>query len=340
MGRVSKYKKIKAIDPYSKQRNKSFSASQTMTGYGFGFGSGGEDMLRQKKMEKKAQKQQRNNVKNKTKKKQSNNNKLFFDIPPEDKEDDFDMANLTVVRHENNKTKNAAKNFTFSIIESDTKNPTPPVIDSKHTFELANQELQKELKNSRLLKINPQSSSTNDNNNNNNKLHGRLEGESMKAFTRRINQETAMILKQSLSNNNGSVRHLKQSNPVKYEKKVNFLNRKKKRMHTPVQTGEIDNDMTTRNERRTENKTILIAGENAVQRQAAGNLLHDQVERPPCFSVLPRGAKSSNATSSSTSATTKGELITKEQKSKELEQYRAKVQAQYALMKAKQRNAY
>lgn len=232
------------------------------------------------------------------------------------------------------------KNFTFSIIESDTKNPTPPVIDSKHTFELANQELQKELKNSRLLKINPQSSSTNDNNNNNNKLHGRLEGESMKAFTRRINQETAMILKQSLSNNNGSVRHLKQSNPVKYEKKVNFLNRKKKRMHTPVQTGEIDNDMTTRNERRTENKTILIAGENAVQRQAAGNLLHDQVERPPCFSVLPRGAKSSNATSSSTSATTKGELITKEQKSKELEQYRAKVQAQYALMKAKQRNAY
>jgi hypothetical protein len=332
MGRVSKYKKIKALDPYSKQNKHQNRKNKSLL-----LGScWDENEIRQKKLEKRLQKQlQRRSTKAKKNKNVGPvSSSKFFDLPPDDIEDEFDMSTLTVRRNENT-SPSLKKQLSVEIVSGSNRR----LQHQNQTFvgEEANRELQQELKTSRLLKIGSISnkSSYRNDDRTTQKVHGRLEGESMKAFTRRINQETAMILKKNLTQQqNGSISRLKQVNPEKYEKKIHYLNKKKekKRQMPTIRINQQKYSFEQGGERTTEN---LITGEYASQQ--AVSLLHDQVERPPTFSVLPRGAKLLLSSRNNN----KDCLMSKEKSSnisKELEQYRARVQAQYALIKEQKRS--
>lgn len=328
MGRVSKYKKIKAIDPYSKQNKHHIQKNKSLL-----LGSCREEgELRQKKLEKRIQKQLQRRRSSKAKKSRTGDKSTFFDLPPDDIEDEFDLSTLTVRRNEN--TSQNLKTQTREIVGSSSH---IPLQHAKQTFvgEEANRELQQELKTSRLLKIgsiSKQSSYKNEDRTTQ-KVHGRLEGESMKAFTRRINQETAMILKESLTQQNGGVSRLKQMNPMKYEKKIQHLNKKKEKKRQMATLLVKQQRLSMEHEGASTDET-LITGEYA-SRQAA-SLLHDQVERPPTFSVLPRGAKLLPSKSNNKDGFLSN--VKSSNISKELEQYRARVQAQYALIKERKRS--
>jgi hypothetical protein len=123
--------------------------------------------------------------------------------------------------------------------------------------------------------------------------------------------------------------HLKQRNPEKRQRKKEFLNNKKK-LKAKSQQGSVE-DYGCRGDESLE-PDGFVTGEQAVARVMLG----DQVERPPVFHQLPRGA-TLKAKMTTKSSKNKNASIAAEQQA--MENMRRKVQAQYALMKAKRRQA-
>lgn len=132
---------------------------------------------------------------------------------------------------------------------------------------------------------------------------GRMEGESKRAFNRRVQRETRQIIKNASTEAN---------NPEKKQKKKEFLKRKKKGKNSKWladETVEVASDKLT-----VEDELIAREEETRVR-------FGEQAERPPTFDVLPRGAKRKPSMLSDL----------------ELEKARKKVQEQYADIRAKRR---
>ena len=184
-------------------------------------------------------------------------------------------------------------------------------------------------------------------------MQKRQEGESMNAFNRRLKEETAMALaedykqnKQSRAGNKkgGSNTNGQEDDGVlsKSQRRKEFLNRKKRKKRMRNEPGmdfpDEEEEVMARRHQGDGDGDGFITGEAAVARLS----FLDQVEQPPVFAQLPRGAsKKPNGKQlkckefESKSKLQKEESIRAEQNS--MEAMRRKVQAQYAILKQKRR---
>ena len=181
-------------------------------------------------------------------------------------------------------------------------------------------------------------------------MQKRQEGESMRAFHRRLKDETAMALaadykqnKHSRTSNKSGKDNGQDNDGVlsKSQRRKDFLNRKKrkKRIRSESQM-ELPDEEEEVMARRNQGGDVdgFITGEAAIARAS----FLDQVEQPPTFAQLPRGAtkkpngkvRCKDFESKSNSHTE--ESIRAEQNA--MEAMRRKVQAQYALLKQKRKD--
>jgi len=149
------------------------------------------------------------------------------------------------------------------------------------------------------------------------KAQARIEGESKRAYSRRTKSETRQIVKQ-----NSVVR-----NPEKMQKKKEFLNKKKKKNKFKMQ-----DDFDGTEEERIQDRQLDIPAEP--------ESIHftERVERPPEFKRLPRGAKPKEKREKKGSKPGMTETQVKAE-SNSMELMRRRVQAQYAVIKAKRKRA-
>jgi hypothetical protein len=151
----------------------------------------------------------------------------------------------------------------------------------------------------------------------------RMEGESKKAFYKRMQTETKRAIR------NEKIEET--SNPEKKQKKKEFLKLKKQKKK---KGGNIaDGELNRSGYGRDDEYDGLVTGERAVAQKVA---FGDQVERPPTFQVLPRGAtaKKSNSSGKSNNGMSNAQQHA-EQRS--MEKMREMVQARYALIKAQRK---
>ena len=186
-------------------------------------------------------------------------------------------------------------------------------------------------------------------------MQKRQEGESMNAFNRRLKEETAMALaedyKQNKQSRAGNTKGGRNTNGQeddgvlsKSQRRKEFLNRKKRKKRMRNEPGmefpDEEEEVMARRHQGDGDGDGFITGEAAVARLS----FLDQVEQPPVFAQLPRGASKKQKPNGkqlkckefeSKSKLQKEESIRAEQNS--MEAMRRKVQAQYAILKQKRR---
>jgi Txe/YoeB family toxin of Txe-Axe toxin-antitoxin module len=231
--------------------------------------------------------------------------------------DDFDLSDILRVKK--------IKPHALELLE-ETKLTTKTVTvvpkygsdEDENYQEIVQDPMLEEKRANRILKIKPDRPA------NSVKKVERFPGESRKAFERRIKSETRQMIRNE---------ELQRRNPEKRQRKKEFLNKKKKiKGKSQNDSGDGDDDYRGGDAGKLTASDGFITGEQAVARVALG----DQVERPPVFNQLPRGA-TVKVKMTTNSSQHKNASIAAEQKA--MENMRRKVQAQYALVKDKRRKA-
>lgn len=239
-----------------------------------------------------------------------------FDVPPSGG-DDFCLSDLMKVKKVNPPATELLEEASSSTtaqrmkVTAPTTNEDSDSDDDVTKSEIALDPMEEEKRAARILKIEPEQRK-------NVPKVERLAGESRKAFQKRVRSETRQLLKNE---------KLQQRNPEKRQRKKEFLNNKKKRKFKQDHDDDSDDEIVQRNESLSNDG--FITGEQAVARAALG----DQVERPPVFLQLPRGAKAKPIKSKT------NKDVSEEAEQIAMENMRRKVQAQYAIVKAKRRKA-
>ena len=144
----------------------------------------------------------------------------------------------------------------------------------------------------------------------------RMEGESKAAYRKRVRLETRQIIrKERMSALNGEKR----------QKKKEFLNRKKSKKKSHAYETAFGNEPSS-------------DGEQSLEPRHAAAVVHfgDQVERPPVFKHLPRGATHKPAKKKGREEGMGDEEVAAERAA--MERIRRKVQAQYAAIKHQRKN--
>ena len=332
MGRVARYKKVKACDPYSSKNRGRLLDADTVGVWGLG-DSG-----------RKAKKRSLTSQKLRSMRKKSGatmTTKTEFDVAPES--DDFDLADLV----------GSLKREKCSVEEEQLLQQRTPVAaptvarnkddtvaaaalsnsKAKPQSSLEEKEEQK-LMNKVKQQVEPKPASLM-------AAEGRLPGESKRAYNKRVKLETRQIIQRS-----SRLEH----NPEKRQKKKDFLNNKKKKNKRKRAAWDDDegDDVPEQNdddhrfelEGTSAGTTTgqLLTGEQAVAARARATQVRfgEQAERPPVFAQLPRGAsKKQQPAGSSSSRKKKEEQIEAERQA--MDRMRRKVQAQYAAIKAKRK---
>jgi hypothetical protein len=316
MGRVTRYKKVKACDPYSKENRAKGGVSMA----GVGVWGLGELGRKPKKRSLKAQKMVANKLKYRKEGgggKAPANGGGGFDMPPED-EDDFDVATMVVQKRKRPPTL------------EDLPAPAPGAdAKAQRQAEREERKINKMLKldaasqEARALKAATAAPM----------VTSRQAGESKNAFRKRVKSETRQMINDS-----------KQvyRNPEKKQRKKDFLKNKKlkKKGLAPASASRTkeEHDMIESDE-----DDLVTAELDFQARTAEVPRFGEQAERPPEFKQLPRKA-SAKATPGST-AGGKGkrkqlddEGVRAEQAAMEI--LRKKVQAQYAIVRQKRRGEF
>jgi hypothetical protein len=322
MGRVSKYKKIKSCDPYSKQNKKHGINLETVGVWGLG-----DDGRRKKKRSRTAEK-----LKQKTSKKAKKNSQDdgFFDVPCE--KDEFDLNDLMgSVKKQVPQTLQETDKITTVKSNQHDEASYHQVITSTGNVANIPKSLEDETKVAKLLKLDQQV----DANNKEQAAHKmqRQEGESKNAYRKRTKAETRQIIQKT------SVTKRK---TAKLEKKKEFLKQKKiKKKGKGLFVNDDDDDEYDSDVPpiKGDSSGGLLTGERAVAAMAAARdepRFGEQAERPPIFRQLPRGAQKGKQTTDKTGHKTMSmQQIEAEQNA--MERMRRKVQAQYAAIRAKRR---
>jgi hypothetical protein len=303
MGRVSRYKKIKAFDPYSKQNGGKINLDTV------GIWGMSGDGRKVKKHSKTVGKIKARGDRLRREEKRDPNDRAYN--APLHAKDDFDMADLV----------GSLKKEKPIVLEDEpvpikelkkTTIPSKSVLHIDPIEEHAN----------RLLKLDAQVEPKK-------KVvkteQGRMEGESKNAYKKRTKEDVRQIIKRE---------HLEEHNPEKKQRKKDFLNNKKKnkkgKKASYVEEDDDDDDQSVE-----DGNDKFITGEQAVAARARATEVRfgEQAERPPTFRTIPRGAvRKSELKFQSSDKKMNEKDITAEQKSMEL--MRLKVQAQYRLIKA------
>lgn len=336
MGRVSKYKKLKSCDPFAKKKGNSSHGD-------FGVWGLGDNGRRTKKRSATALAMKAAKHKRRARKKGSatrpDGGDDFFDAPPAGG-DDFKMDDIMGSLRREKKQR-----LDHGLTGADERGAKQPVTSSVAARCSIPQTEKEEARTARILRVSSDSSKNgaSSSNNGDSAVRGRMEGESMRAFDRRIKDETRMILKGVLKEGNkGSAN----------DRKKDFLKNKKLRKKKSCKRSSYGADDDLTGASGIGDAGGFLTGERAIAAADAshtGCLLGDQVERPPVFNQLPRGAKVSKKAKKMSSPegneerSSSGKKHMDEQRveaeQRAMEIMRRKVQAQYALVKAKRKKA-
>jgi hypothetical protein len=334
MGRVARYKKIKSFDPYSKQNGGRIADSLETVGI-WGLGDNGRritkkrsrtaEVLFQRKLKRRKANGKDNDDDDVD---HRNSRKSDFDMPP-GKGDDFDMDDMV-----GSIKKEALPSLAGD--DSSTQRPVGKTVHLSQGLKATIPETEREEKNMvKLLNIKPENFMA-ENNKKKNAVPpaGRMEGESKRAYHKRAKSETRQIIRRE---------RMESNNPEKRKRKNEFLAEKKQKKskkgnHTNHNNSRSDDD--DGNSRYDHDD--LVTGERAAAAAAQDYICFgEQAERPPDFRQLPRGAKKQQPTKSTTA--TKGVQKKEQQVAAEqaaiMENLRRKVQAQYAVIKMKRKQA-
>lgn len=308
MGRVAKYKKIKACDPYSKKNGGKVDLNTV------GIWGMGDNGRKPKKRSRRAEVLRAN-------KKQKREQDHGFDLPPSGRRDEFDMKDLegSVKRQKMvNPMKDDTPNKDEDLFAVDRVKVNGNVASIPKTDE-------DERKMARILNIKTQVRKEVEKKEI--QKHARMEGESKNAYNKRTKSETRQIIKQTTE----------RKNPEKMQKKKEFLKNKKQK-----KKGNIAGDYDIKGDADDDESEILITGERAIA-MVDEVKFGEQAERPPVFRQLPRGAKNKDDSLKNKVAAAKlANGMTEEDvaaESKAMELMRRKIQAQYAAIKIKRRMA-
>lgn len=350
MGRVAKYKKVKSFD---KQHR----------GGEYVWGSKVIDQ-KKKKRSKTAEKYHQDKLKRK--RRQHNNNSHLedsggFDLPPDGK-DEFDLKDLKVKKQRIEDFQDRMAADVIPTVSSTSLRPAAKVKDTKVriggktiTCTIPKDDAE-ERRTAKALNINPKSGKTHSDASNSThvKIEGRREGESMRAFNKRLREQTKLALAHDYKKRSGAIKNKKDDDAGnnngddtegkldKKERRKEFLKNKKLKKKLGRDYNNIVNDQI-QNMNTAPDSDGFITGENAIAAttsSAATTALPsflEQVEAPPTFNLLPRGAQkiSKKSKKDAKKAGMDDEAIKAEQNA--MEAMRRKVQAQYSLIKAQRR---
>lgn len=328
MGKVARYKKIKACDPFSKSSTKRKSGL---------FGFGGEAILdprRKRSLKKQARRARKKGILNVDK-------TGGFDAPPDSDEDDFNLADLDNIKTSKKEKKLAEESLslgftstTSSSIKSentDEKNSNKKNSTTSNLTYTIPQSEKEEQQMYRDLNVNPRS-------NDKVKQNGQKSNESVRQYKDRLQNETQMLIAKSknpskkndsnknamISNDGGADDELVKG---RAQRKKEYLKKKKlkkkKRSGTNMQ-GEDSDDYAIDNDDDNDSSFVTIT------QQQIG--LTEQAERPPEFTMLPRG---SDKIKKRRMAQDKVEQA----KERSIERLKSQVEASYALLKEKRKKA-
>jgi hypothetical protein len=348
MGRVARYKKIKAFDPYSKKNNGRIDLEKV------GIWGMGDDVRKVKKVSKTVQKirARRNNINNNNKKLAGTNKhgegrrRAPHDdahvLDAEYGEDDFDLddmvgslkkeappalepaqpvsARLVTVSASSNLASSAKSS---SPVAAEASASTKPSQDGITSSEVEEERLMR-----RLMLAKPAAPTSSS------QSASRMPGESKEAYKRRSALEVRRILRQN---------RMEKLNPDKRRRKKEFLNNKKKKKggggEGSSQHPARDDDGRRRyNDEDGDDDDVSLSDRRTETRVVFG----EQVEAPPVFRQRPRGVQSSrSAVAAADKTSSKRRLATPQDIDAEqeaMEQIRRKAQAHYSLIKAKRRH--
>ena len=322
MGRVARYKKIKSFDPYSRENGGRVQLDRVGV---WGLGDNGQKPKKRSKTSEKlrARKRKRKRVVDEYSKNEG------FDVPPE-AGDDFNLEDLVgtlkkQVPAQNNEaiTVPAASAPRTSVKTSIGESQKAKASD---TTTSAVEDDDDHMKANKLLKLEQQVLPKSSNATTTGK---RMEGESKRAYHRRVKAETRQIIKEQRQENR---------NPEKKQRKKDFLNKKKKRKGA----NRVDLGRSQGNDADVDGGTygdndILVTAELAIAAREVETAVRfgEQAERPPSFRQLPRGATRKAQKHVSGRAMDEQDVAA-EQEAMEL--VRRKALAQYQAIKVKRRS--
>lgn len=325
MGRVSKYKKIKSCDPYSKQNKKLQPGGIDLSTVGvWGLG---DDGRKPKKRSRTAErlKAMRTSKKRQEKlqQKYGNNQMDGLDLPPSEK-DEFDLSDLVGSVKKQKLETSILDTVTKDLCSAtNTKEASFQSIVSTSTGNVAciPKSDHDETKVARLLKLDQQIKGKDEQKRIHN--HQRMEGESKKAYSKRSKAETRQIIQ------NTTIR----KNTEKLQKKKEFLKNKKKNKQNR-KAGSDENSGYYE-----EDNLDFVTDDRAAATDEVR--FGEQAERPPVFRQLPRGAKKTKHTPKVKELQSKNGMSQEEiqAESNSMERMRRRVQAQYAAIRSKRRDA-
>lgn len=346
MGRVARYKKIKKCDPYSKENGGRLVLDRVGV---WGFGDNGRKAKKRSKtaeklrlLRKKRESSASATTSSSSNKKQQRWGGDDFDAPPV-AGDDFDLADLLGTLKKDKpivETTVAATKISVPVTTKTdlaTTTTTTSVASKPATTAVHEDEQVQEAK---LLKVDKQLQKKESSSSFTVSL-GRMEGESKRAYNRRVKAETRQIIKNQKVDNR---------NPEKKKRKKEFLNNKKKKKQkkgqwTAGNDSDEDNDNNSDDDDHNApeaKKGGFVTGEQAVAARDIAVKFGEQAERPPEFRQLPRGATKKKAPgSTSMMASSKAHPMSQTRIAAEqeaMEVMRRKVQAQYAVIKSRRRS--
>ena len=314
MGRVARYKKIKSFDPFSRENGGRVELDKVGI---WGLGDNGRKPKKRSKTSEKLRAQKR-------KRKRVDDSNEGFDVPPEDG-DNFNLEDLVGSLKKQAPARNEASIVPAAPAPRTSVNtPIRALQPTKATTPVADDD---HVKAAKLLKLEQQVLEKSSNNT----VGGRIEGESKRAYHRRVKAETRQIIKEQRQGN---------QNPEKKQRKKDFLTNKKKkkkganRLYHGRSTGDDTDDAD--DTRGNGHSDTLVTTEQAVALREKETAVRfgEQAERPPSFRQLPRGATRKAQKSSSGRAMDEKDVAA-EQEAMEL--IRRKAVAQYQAIKVKRR---
>ena len=358
MGRVARYKKVKSFDPYSresKQKRKSLHDE-----YVWGSSETRKPKKRSLKSMTLRQQKLKNQRPNKRKQQQTINN--GFDIPPE--EDDFDLNDIigSVKKQQvmniipksepppptTTTTTKKAQSSSSSPSSSTALSTSESLIETDNLDMVKHKMINERKEHQELLRFTTKNERQETKKN---VFEKKQKGESMRAYEKRIKEETRRIIdtnKLTTEKETASSKQQQQQQQAgddttnkRRQRTKDYLQQKKLKRKKKLQSF-ANNDTNDENYTRdSDNDDNFVTGEEAIRQQQLAFL--NPVEQPPTFTQLPRGApkkskmlhKPKNTNSNNGRSSMDEAKIKAEQKS--MEAMRLRVQSQYALIKAKRK---
>jgi hypothetical protein len=321
MGRVARYKKVKSVDPFAKARTWTEDVGDKC------------NVRRVKKRSKTAQKLK--DQKNK-KRKYADNKKGCddggFDLPP-DGEDEFDMADLLgSVKRQKLKSDDFLRGSN-SILDS-AAIAKSMIISSSSGEKLASKVEKVDTRGVKSTSQKPREQK-------NAKVTGKNAAAATKATSYGIEITAHTPTREIIAACNKPINQqlgAEGTNSKQAKRKAFFEQKKLKKKNKRSQGYDSEDDDYNKPHSTATSVTKKPTSQHTAHALVARSALDDQVERPPIFSALPRGAlkkKTAAAKGKNKDDSAKADMIRKEQKA--LEAMRQRVMAQYAALRESRR---